>query len=91
MDSNVELKEIYIKNRTCFYFDDIIKIEDFNLDNILIEEKSFENILLYNISYKTLINAKSLLIRFNKIDGFIKVYVGTRYLTLFGSEKYDFI
>ena len=32
-----------------------------------------------------------MLIRFNKIDEFIKVYDGTRYLVLFGSEKYDFI
>ena len=28
MDSNNELKEIDIKNCTCYYFDDIIKIED---------------------------------------------------------------
>ena len=28
------LKEINIKNRTCDYFDDIIKFEDFNLDNV---------------------------------------------------------
>ena len=42
-----------IKNRTCYYFDDIIKLEDFSLDNILrkIDEKSHENILIYNISY----------------------------------------
>ena len=30
-------------------------------------------------------------IRFDKIDGFIKIHDGTRYLTLFGSEKYDAI
>ena len=29
--------------------------------------------------------------RFDKIDGFIRVYDGTRYLTLFGSEGYDSI
>ena len=34
---------------------------------------------------------KPLGIRFDKIDGFIKVYDGTRYLVLFGSEKYDSI
>ena len=34
------LKEINIKNRMCYYFDDIIKTEDFDLDNILIDEKS---------------------------------------------------
>ena len=39
MDSNDELKEIDIKNRTCYYFDDIIKFENFDLDNILIDEK----------------------------------------------------
>ena len=35
-----------------YFFDDIIKIEDFNLNNILIDEKLYENILVYNISYK---------------------------------------
>ena len=59
---------------------------------ILIDEKLYENSLVYNnISYKTLINAKHLHIRFDKIDGFIRVYDGTRYLVLFGSEKNDFI
>ena len=91
MDSYDRLKEIDIKKRTCYYFNDIIKIEDINLDNILIDEKSYENILVYNILYKTLIDAKLLRIRFNEIDGFIRVYDASRYLVLFGSEKYDFI
>ena len=38
-----ELKEINIKNHTCYYFDDIIKVEDFNLDNILIDENHTKN------------------------------------------------
>ena len=54
-------------------------------------KKSYENILVYDISYKTLIGAKPLRIRFDKVDGFIRVYDGTRYLVLFGGEKYDFI
>ena len=91
MRSNDKLKEIDIKNRMCYYFDDIIKIEDFDLDNILIGETSYEIILVYNISYKSLIDSKPLSIRFNKIDGFIRVYDGTRYLVLIGSEKYDSI
>ena len=28
---------------------------------------------------------------FDKVDGFIRVYNGTRYLLLFGGEKCDFI
>ena len=55
------------------------------------DEKSCENILVYGISYKTLIGAKPLRIRFDKMDGFIKVYDGTRYLVLFGTEKYGTI
>ena len=86
MNCNDELIEIDVKNRTCYYFDDIIKIEDFNLNDILIVEKSYENILVYNISYKNLI-AKPLRIIFNKTDGFIKIYDGTRYLAFFGNEK----
>ena len=91
MESNDKLKEINIWICTCCYFDDIIKFEDFDLDDILIDETSYEDILVYNISYKTLIGAKPLCIRFNKIDGFVRVYDGTRYLVLFGVEKYDFI
>ena len=87
MDSNYELKEIHIKNRTCYYFHNIIKIEDFTLDNILIDRKSCKNILVYNISYKILIDATPLRIRFDKADRFIRVYDGARYLASFGSEK----
>ena len=72
MESNDELKEIDIKSRTCYYFDDIIKIEDFNLGNILMNEKSFI-ILVYDISYKTFFGVKPLRIRIDKVDGFVRV------------------
>ena len=88
---NNEFKKIRFKNRTCNYFDDIIRLEDFYFDNILINEKSHEKILIYNFSHKTLIGTNSLRIRFDKVDGFIRIYDRTRYLTLFGSEKYDAI
>ena len=52
MQSNDKLKDIDIKNRTCYYFDDIIKIEDLDLDNILLGEKSYGKFLVYTISYK---------------------------------------
>ena len=78
-----------LKNRTCCFFDYIIKTEDFNLDNILIDEKSYKNILVYNIWYKNLIASKPVSIRFDIIDRFIRVHDGSRYLVLFESEKYD--
>ena len=74
-----------------YYFNGIIKLEDFDTDNILIDKKSHEDILIYDISYKTLIVSKPLHIRLDKTDGFIRIYDGTRSLTLFGSENYDAI
>ena len=35
-----------------------------------------------------MIGTKPLRIRFDKVDRFIRVYNGTRYLILFGTEKY---
>ena len=36
----------------CYYFDDIIKLEDFDID-FLINEKLHEIFLIFGISYKT--------------------------------------
>ena len=35
---NNKFLKVCIKNHTCYYFDDIIKFEDFDFDNILIDE-----------------------------------------------------
>ena len=49
----------------------------------LLYKEKYENILIYGISYKPLMGAKPMHIRFNKIDEFIKVYDGIRYLVIF--------
>ena len=46
MESKDELKEINIKNRTCYYFDDIIRASDRDTDI------NFSGILLNEILYK---------------------------------------
>ena len=52
IDINIQLKEIVKTILVCSFFvcfcffDGIIKIEDFNLDNILTDEKSCENSLV---------------------------------------------
>ena len=94
MESKDELKEIDIKNRMCYYFDDRMRPIDINFDNIFFDEKSYrtyENVLIYDISYKTFMGAKPLRVRFDEIDGFIKIYDGIRYLVLFGHVWYDAI
>ena len=46
----------------------------------------------FEILYRTLIGPKPLRIRFDKINGFIRIYDGTRHsVVLLGSEKYDAI
>ena len=55
MESKNELKEIDIKNRTCYYFDDIITDRDTYSVDILLDKKlyeTYENILVYSISHK---------------------------------------
>ena len=59
----------------------------------------FSNILTFNKSYENVLNCKIYtklwlmlnLIRFDKINGFIRISDGTRYLILLGPEKYDVI
>ena len=62
-----------------------------NLYHILVDERLYENILDHNISFKTSSEAKPLRISFDKLNGFIRLYDGNRYLVLLGSEKYDSI
>ena len=76
---------------SCYYWDDIMKFGDIDFGNIWIDEKSNENILIYDISYKTLIGPKPLRIRFNTIDGFIRIYDAKRCLVLFCTGKYGAI
>ena len=40
--------------------------------------KHFENILIYDIPYKTFMGSIRLRIRFDEIDGFIKIYYQIR-------------
>ena len=60
---------------------------DTDFSSILLDEKLYKqknkNILVYDISYKTPTGAKPLRIRFDKIDGFVKIHNKIRYLVLF--------
>ena len=60
-----ELKEIDIKNRACYYFDNIINGTKINSSNVLLNKKLYENISVYNISYKSPAGPKPLRIMCN--------------------------
>ena len=63
----MNFKKFSLKIVRFFYFDDTTKLDDFNIDNILIGERLHANILTFDISCKTLKDPKPLRIRLDKI------------------------
>ena len=49
-----EIKQIDIKNRTYYFYNDIIDLKDFDVRLLKIDKKSYKNIDIYNIGYITI-------------------------------------
>ena len=49
-----EVKKLNIKNRTYYFFDDIIDIKNFHSNLLEIDKKSHEGIDIYYIGYITI-------------------------------------
>ena len=50
----VSIKEINIKNRTYYFYNDIIDIEMFDSNNLKLDKKTHKNLDIYNIGYVTI-------------------------------------
>ena len=48
------VKQINIKIRTYYFYNDIIDLENFKLNLLKIDKKSYKNIGIYNIGYITI-------------------------------------
>ena len=48
------IEQINIKNRTFYFFNNMIKIKDFDSSLIRIDKKSYKNIGIYNTGYITI-------------------------------------
>ena len=85
-----KVKDIRIKNHICYFFDDIINIKKFDLNNIKKDEKSYNIILIYYIGYVTIKDSKYLRIHsvhplyliINKVNGYFEEINKSKYLTL---------
>ena len=83
-----KVKDINIKSQTFYFFNDIINIENFDLNNIKIDEKSYKNILIYYIEYVTIkeyvkiYSVNPLYLIFRYVNGYFEEINGNRYLTL---------
>ena len=49
----VTTKQINIKNRTYYFYDDMVNIKDFDPSLLKLDKKSFKNIGVYYIGYIT--------------------------------------
>ena len=82
-------KDIDMKNRTYYFFNDIISINNFDPDKIKIDEKSYKNILIYYNGYVTIKDLKYVKINsvnplyliFSKGNGYFEEINGNKYLT----------
>ena len=80
----MRVKDVNIKNRTYYFFNDIIYIESFNPNNIKIDEKSYKNILIYYIGYVTIkkdlkiYSVNPLYLIFGKVNGYFEEINGNK-------------
>ena len=89
------VKEINIKNRTYYFFDDIINIRNLYQNKFKLDEKPYRYIFVYYIGYlmaKYLSYAKvkginSLYHIINNINGYIEESKWNKYLTLLPTDE----
>ena len=81
-------KKLNIKNRTYYFYDDLIDIKDFDPKLVKLDKKAFKDISMYYIgcvTQKTEYNISSvnpLYLLIDEIDGFIKEKEGDKYLNI---------
>ena len=74
-----DLKQINIKNRTYYFFSDMISLKNFEPNLLKIDRRSYKNIGIYNIGYITI----------KKIDDYKNIYsVNPLYLLVNHASRY---
>ena len=89
------IKEINIKNRTYYFFENMINIATFDPNLLKIDKKSYKNINTYYIGYITMkdsdyvkINIANLLyLIIDEVDGYFEEKNGNKYLILDSTDK----
>ena len=93
-----KVKQIEIKNRTYYFYNDIINIEEFNSSLLKIDKKSYKDIDIYYIGYITIkkigdceniYSVNPLYLIIGKVDGHIKENNGNKYLVFDSTELHS--
>ena len=85
-----KVRDISIKNHTYYFFDEIININNFDSNNIKLNEKSYKDILIYYIGYVTMKDLKYVIINsvnilyliFSKVNLYFEEINKNKYLAL---------
>ena len=89
------IKEINIKNRTYYFFNDMINIANFNPNLLKIDKRSYKNIDIYYVEYVTMkdsncVKLKSvdpLYLIISEVNGHFEEKSGNKYLILNSTNK----
>ena len=90
------LKQINIKDRTCYFYNDIIDIETFDSNNLKLDKKTYKNFDIYNIGSVAIKNIGSgsdvngvnpLYLRIDNASGYIKDINKDKYLVFDDTDK----
>ena len=89
-------KQINIKNRTYYFYNDIIDIETFDSKNLKLDKKTYKDLDIYNIGYVTIkkigygydINSVNpLYLKINNVNGYIEEKDSNKYLVFDSTDK----
>ena len=92
------IKQINIKNRTYYFHNNIINIEEFDSNLLKIDKKSYKDIDIYYIGYITIkkigdceniYSVNPLYLIIGKVDGHIKENNGNKYLVFDSTELHS--
>ena len=90
------LKQINIKNRTYYFYNDIIDIETFDSNMLRLDKKTYKNLDIYNIGYVTVkkigfgydVNSVDpLCLRIDNANGYIEEINENKYLVFDDTDE----
>ena len=92
------IKQINIKNRTYYFYNDIIELENFDSSLLKIDKKSYKDIGIYNIGYitikkigncKNIYSVNPLYLRITHASGYIEEINENKYLIFDSMELHS--
>ena len=90
------IKQINIKNRTYYFYNDIIDIENFDSSMLKLDKKSYKDIGIYNIGYitikkigdcKNINSVNPLYLRITHASGYIEEINGDKYIIFDSTDE----